>query len=241
MKKPAPRTDPRTVKSAPQIDPRAVEVTEEHAERVIGEMLAWLVPAHRRMLDVATQQFRSSAVGNPKSQIKMAARIATSPAVLGYRLVPGKRASFNLVIWDWAVFDPGADEEATFLQGELSKKLWIVVFDNQIDFYHGRQPHEPQSIAVLFVCHHALVRLAMRAQCRTWQDLCNSVAEIWAKFFDCVGPELNLNKRPEHIRLDNGCWAALEPYLELPGYTPRPSATIVTTILSPNMVDDDLP
>jgi hypothetical protein len=215
---------------------------ERHAERIITETTRWLIPEHRRMLDVATQQFRSSAIGNPKSQGKMVRRIGSSPAVLGYRLVPGKRASFSLTIHDWAVFDPNRDEEATFLEPEeLSRKLWIVVFENQIDFYHGRQAHEPQSFVTMFICWHALVRLAMRAQCRTWVDLTNSIAEIWYKYFELVGPELDLTKRPSHIKLDNGCWAALEPYRELPGYRPRPSATIVTTVLSPNMVDDYLP
>jgi hypothetical protein len=150
---------------------------EIHADRVIGLMLQQMVQKHSKLW-AAIHAFTKdphARDGNPRAQIKLAAKIKKLGALLT-DLKPGKRGHYELLIYSLAGWDPQRD--ALIEPGDpIPKKPWICTLLHVVRGEgHGWVRHE--SFIWMFLSHHCLSRSAQRWGVRTVEDLSAVIEKI---------------------------------------------------------------
>jgi hypothetical protein len=85
---------------------------ELHVDRVVGEMIRWLIQARARMWPSFWKAVRDGNFGNPKGQQRVVAklRLAGHPFLTGIELEPAKRCRYSLAIDEIEGFDPDTQQ-----------------------------------------------------------------------------------------------------------------------------------
>jgi hypothetical protein len=144
---------------------------EQHADRVIAEMLRDLARKRAQIELAIGAAIKSSKDGNPKAQAKMAERMRRAGAE-HVTLTPGKRGRYEITIYHWTGWDPIGDQEIRD-DSTMPQKPWIACQFTYIETKgRGRGLAEYTGGPLLLVTHHALSRAAQRFGIRTAHDRC---------------------------------------------------------------------
>jgi hypothetical protein len=162
------------------------EPPERHADRVVGEMIRWLIQARARIWPNFWKAVGAGNFGNPVGQQRTVARMRTAghPFLTGIELEPAKRCRYSLAIGEIEGFDPDRqmsidDEDAL---DRLPGRPWLAV---RFTYLEGKGPgRKPgiEEIRPLLVSHHALSRLTQRCGARHPVDLILAVRGLCDAF-----------------------------------------------------------
>ena len=74
---------------------------ELHADRVVAEMIHWIIAERDRRWEIFWAEWNSGSIGNPLGQSRMVKRMREGGGdlLLHLHLDPGKRARFELSRW----------------------------------------------------------------------------------------------------------------------------------------------
>lgn len=206
----------------------------QHAERVVGAMLRHLSAEHAKVDPVAL----SGRWGNPIAQARGADRMRQHPHVLAVQVTPGKKATYELDIFLWVVWD--SDRNDMMLAGSTCAKPWIACAQIHLEFRHGRRVSDSCGMH-FFVTHHALSRLAERCGARTPDDVLTATKALLDAYIAAAVGDAELRdegrkrlaviradwRPPEYLAFAHG-WAVFAPHREYDG------VAVVKTILAPD-------
>ncbi len=144
---------------------------DRHAERVVGEMLRWLLVEYNQTTERVNGLLDVDKMGSPTAQRRVFERVkrAFGPLVFRHELEEGKRGRFRVAIYDWAVWDAAGHR---FVEGDApmpAAAALACVFTHYVGT--GRQRCDKRVVAYLIVTRHAAVRLAQRCAVRDAHDL----------------------------------------------------------------------
>ena len=156
---------------------------ERHAERIVGEMLAWLHVENHRLWQILAGSLDLNQMGNPVGQERAVRRFRdkAKPLLLDFRLVTGKRGKYKLTLVTWEIWDV-VNHRVADASGLLPPYGCLAV-----GFAQKRGRGWPDGKAIdrwrysttLIISRHACLRLAMRAEVKTVPDLLAAVRELW--------------------------------------------------------------
>jgi hypothetical protein len=208
---------------------------ELHADRVVAEMIHWILAERDRRWEVFWAEWNSGSIGNPLGQSRMVKRMreAGGDLLLHLHLDPGKRARFELTLSEVIGYDPQLNAAIHAKGPPPPPKPWLAVVATHVKWY-GRVRHpEIDDAEVLLLTHHALSRLAQRAGARTPADLLMATrvlfdvilhARIERDELPTAGRRFTISL-PEHMGEATAVVARHE--------NPEVRAFVVTTILEP--------
>jgi hypothetical protein len=210
-----------------------------HADRVVAEMLRWLVDVRAGMDERFWQEVANGSFGNPLGQQRVVERLrrAGGRFISHCNLQPAKRCRFKLTLVEIDVWDPASDER---VDAVLPDKPWLAMVTTSIK---GEGPHRRFRIkgsALLFLTHHALSRLAQRCGARDAADLLIAADELFHEFARAAKDDARLAPKtvPHGYQLPfalphrgTGGVAILSPHDRADR-----DAAVVTTILDPSWV-----
>ena len=208
---------------------------ELHADRVVAEMLHWIIAQRDRRWEIFWAEWNSGSIGNPKGQSRMVKRMreAGGDLLLHLHLDPGKRARFELPLSEVVGYDPRLNTAIHAKGPPPPPKPWLSVVATHVKWY-GRVRHpEINDAEVLLLTHHALSRLAQRAGARAPSDLLAATRVLFDVILHAqIGPDdvPPAGRRftvslPEHMGEATAVVARHE--------NPEVRALVVTTILEP--------
>jgi hypothetical protein len=148
---------------------------ERHANRVVAGMLRDLARKRARLEIAIGDAIASSKDGNPKAQLKMAARMRQAGAE-DVLLEPGKRGRYTILIFHWTGWDPIRDR-AIHIDSPIPEKPWLAYHIHYIE-NRGRGMIKAKSVPMLMITHHALSRAAQRFETRTNEHMFNAARHI---------------------------------------------------------------
>jgi hypothetical protein len=155
---------------------------EQHADRVVAEMLRFLV---RGQLE--RQRHIKAALrlpdGNPQAQAKLARRLEETgwPLILDVRLrKSGKRGRYEL---DFTALDGYSPIRKKIIGDvkDIPQKPWLAISLVWLES-KGNHSYDASSVTAVLITHHALSRLAQRTSVRTVDDLIGAVDAIWSAY-----------------------------------------------------------
>jgi len=177
---------------------------ERHADRVVGEMMRELAKKHANLWEAVNEAMVNSSDGSPRSQRKMEQRVLRAGA-LRTNLKPGKRGQYELTIYDFTGWNPGADCEIG-IGDPIPEKPWIAC---NVTFVtsegRGRNNVTAKSYPILFVTHHAMSRAAQRLGMRTSTHMLQATRVIWNAAMRLI------NEKYEEWIADPDSWRSAAP------------------------------
>jgi hypothetical protein len=141
-----------------------------HADRIAGEMVRWLIAEREARWRQWWAEWERGSIGNPKGQQRMWRRMveAAGPFLLFHRLVPGKRARFELEVLEAAGWDPEArDVIGAHPDRATPARPWLAVTTTGVKWLRPAPRdriwchpprHAPCLVAALSACRRADAR-----------------------------------------------------------------------------------
>jgi hypothetical protein len=159
---------------------------EEHADRVVAEMLRYLVRGRL----AREREIKAALIlpdGNPRAQAKLARKLEERgwPFVLDVSLrKTGKRGRYEL---NFVGLDGWSTSRGQIIIDEqnIPHKPWISISLNWI-VSKGNHSYDERSVVAVLITHHALSRLAQRSGVKTVSDLLMAVNAIWSAYTEHV-------------------------------------------------------
>jgi len=140
---------------------------EKHSDRIVGEMLRVIVTARQQSWSRIHAVLNNSAVGNPKAQAKLVAKLkeAARPFMIGVHLQPGKRGSLSsrVCVPRWLECRDQTDRDA---DDPIPETPWLALSIITLTSKGNHRCDKDGGVALL-ITHHALSRLAQRCGART--------------------------------------------------------------------------
>jgi hypothetical protein len=159
---------------------------EQHADRVVAEMLRFLVRGRlEREKEIAAALNQPD--GNPRAQQKLAKRLEDKgwPFVFRVDLVKaGKRGRYTLHFFGLDGFSPSR-RKIIVEEQDIPSKPWLALSSFLI-VSKGNHAYDESSGILMLLTHHALSRLAQRTSVRTISDLFGAVIGLWGAHVDYV-------------------------------------------------------
>jgi hypothetical protein len=203
---------------------------EQHADRVVAEMLRFLVRG-RLARDAHIKAALNLPDGNPLAQQKLARRLDEQgwPFVFNVELAEsGKRGRYTLHFFGLDGFSP-VTRQIIEAERDLPNKPWLALSSFLI-VSKGRHTYDEKSGIVMLITHHALSRLAQRTSVRTVTDVYCALIGLWSAHFDHVvehGPYFRDGQRLEfQLGPDGGSAVAV-----LTHHRDKKKIVVVSTIL----------
>jgi hypothetical protein len=212
-----------------------------HADRVVAEMLGWLVDVRARMYEDFWSAVENGSFGNPRGQQRMVERLRRAGGCfISYcDLEPGKRCRYRLTLVEADLWDPAI---GTFVKdAPAPPKPWLAMVGTSV---RGQGPHRPPQIkaaVLLLLSHHSLSRLTQRCGARTAVDLLIAADALLHTFIEASKKDSRLAPRktvPQGYQLP----FALPHHgtegvaILVPNDCEDCDAPVVTTILDPAIV-----
>jgi hypothetical protein len=193
---------------------------EKHADRVVAEMMRWIVEAQMRRWARVQHVVSNCKDGNPRSQERMIRRLKEAGGVFFFDvfLDPGKRGKFVYHLLDVAGWNPAADT-MIFETSAIPEKPWLCCNTTRV-ISRGRNVYDQTTGIELLVTHHSMSRLAQRNGVREPKELLMAVHSIRSSYLDMRTINMAAVTRvlPEGYRLkfslpDNDfAWAVLNSH-----------------------------
>jgi hypothetical protein len=165
---------------------------EQHADRVVAEMLREMAKTHARLWAAVDGIVDNSRDGNPRSQRKMEAKIRAAGAV-DTILTPGKRGRYALWVFSYVGWDPARDAVIT-LADPIPPKPWVASVFHEITG-EGRGWINTMARSLFYISHHALSRAAQRWGFRTSDQMLKVIRDIGDRTMKYI---LDTGIRDEH-------------------------------------------
>jgi hypothetical protein len=123
---------------------------ERHADRVVAEMLHWLVEVRAEMWEGFWKAIETGSFGNPIGQQRAVDRMrkAAGRFLPICHLEPGKRKRFDITMVEIGLWDPSADAFIDDAPAALPVKPWLAIRGMHIAGQGPRQ-HTSRSRAAL--------------------------------------------------------------------------------------------
>lgn len=157
---------------------------EEHADRVVAEMLRMIVAARAARAGQIQSLVGEMPDGNPRAQAKLARRLEAvgRPFVLDVDLNPGKRGRYDLLVrciegWD------GVRGELISEDDKIPGRPWLACTIVKMTS-RGRGFYKEDAVPLVLITHHALSRLAQRCGARTSEDLLDATSNIFFRYLE---------------------------------------------------------
>jgi hypothetical protein len=154
-------------------------VPERHADRVVAEMLRWIVAERQQRIAALKEILRSAPDASPGDQERLADEFKRigGPFFPLVRLVESrKRGRYEI----WIVSIDGWNRDAQkliFTCDEIPERPQLaasVIIARGL----GHHQHDAKASVALIVSHHALSRLVQRSENRTADDLLAAVTNL---------------------------------------------------------------
>jgi hypothetical protein len=207
---------------------------ERHADRVVDEMIRWLVKESARFRPPVAEALKTSADGNPKAQKRMAERIRNLGGGVfnGVWLNPGKRGRYMLTLAYWTGWHPEQDRPIEADDLLPTTKVWLAYWQTDL-IGEGAGKRAERSMPRLLATHHALSRLAQRCDARTLVELINGLGLMWGAVLDLVNAHgddgwLNPPSGQWRVEIKGGATVVLKPH-------ERVRTLVAVTILDKDM------
>ena len=180
---------------------------KEHADRVVAEMLRFLVRGR-----LARERHIATALrlpdGNPRAQAKLARKLEESgwPFILDVSLrKTGKRGRYELNFCGLDGWSPSRGQ-IILDEGDIPQKPWLAISLTWI-MSKGNHTYDERSVIAMMITHHALSRLAQRSSVKSIRDLLMAVNAIWSAYVERVSEHRSIRFPDNHrltFNLDGG-------------------------------------
>jgi hypothetical protein len=166
--------------SAPQILVADGPVPERHADRIVAQMIRFLIAERQRVSPRILEVLKSSPDASPKHQARLVERLraVAGSSIRHIGLKPGKRGRFLIQIYDWTGFDPATDSSIEAPEQKIPANPWLAVWLLHL-IGLGRHRYDQRSNPVLLMKPHALSRSAQRCGLRNIADLFELMTLAW--------------------------------------------------------------
>ena len=181
-----PQATPASVGSSSAEPPRihAVgEVPERHADRVVAEMLRWIVADRQQRMTALKGILGSTPDANPQQQQRLVDKFRR----LGGPFFPlvtlvesGKRGRYEIRILSIDGWNRDA-QEIIFVSDEIPERPQLAASIITAKGL-GNHRHDVETSVLLIASHHALSRLVQRSKNRTVDDLLLAVTNLFVAF-----------------------------------------------------------
>ena len=206
---------------------------ERHADRVVDEMIRWLIAESARFRPAIDEALKMSP-GNPKAQARLRERIRHlgEGVVTGVWLNPGKRGRYTLTLAYWTGWHPEQDRPIEPDDLLPTSKVWLAYWQTELTG-EGAGKRTERSMPRLLATHHALSRLAQRCDARKPLDLLNGIGLMWGAVLDLVNAHgdddwLNPPSGQWQVEIKGGATVVLKPH-------ERVRTLVAVTILGKDM------
>ena len=182
-----PRATPASVGSSSSAEPPHIhavgEVPERHADRVVAEMLRWIVAERQRRKVALYGILNLTPDSNPQAQQKLADKLRR----LGGEFFPavalmksGKRGRYEIRIMALDGWNRDT-QELIFNANKIPERPQLAA---SIIVVKGLGNHQygVKTVIKLIVSHHSLSRLVQRSQNRTVDDLLAAVTSLFMAY-----------------------------------------------------------
>lgn len=168
---------------------------EKHADRIVGEMMQFLVAARVAIWPRIHETIGKMPDGNPGAQQKVynAMRKAGGKFFLGGKVNTGKRGRYEIHLM---VLEGWNNERRDVIHPDdlIPGRPWLTL--NWITLTSkGRHRYDEETRVVLMFTHHALSRLAQRCGARTMDDIYDSVLHIGKAYLKIASSDVADHQR----------------------------------------------
>jgi hypothetical protein len=167
----------------PRINVVGDEVPERHADRVVAEMLRWIVAEHQQRMAALKGILSSTPDANPQDQQRLADKFKRLggpffPAVGLMKSAKRGRYEIHILAIDGWNRDT---QKLIFVRNEIPERPQLAA-SVLIAKGLGHHRHDLEMRVELIVSHHALSRLVQRSENRTVDDLLTAVTSMFTAF-----------------------------------------------------------
>jgi hypothetical protein len=156
------------------------EPPERHADRVVAQMIRFLIAERQRATPAMMQILKTAPDASPAQQARMVERLraVAGSSIRRMDLKPGKRGKWQISITDWTGWDDGRDQSIEGPGQPLPADPWLACWLMHLKGL-GRHRYEQKAAPLLLMKPHAISRGAQRCNVRSIDDVFVLMARAW--------------------------------------------------------------